>query len=265
MADTNETNSKNRRFYWLKLPEEFFAQKEIKRLRRIAGGDTYTVIYLKMLLRSLKDNGRLYFEGYESDFASEVALDIDEDVENVKVTIQFLLANKLIVACSDDEYELIAAKEMTGKETDVARRMRRLRNTENKMLPAQEQEHHNPHNVRDCAQMCVESETDIDKEKEKRESQTKSQSQNAPSLEDAREYINERINENEEGWLLDSLKETDKFMDYYSSIGWIVNGYPVRDWKALARNWVRRAFEHIEHNDKDKNEEINPALKAKWD
>lgn len=90
------------------------------------------------------------------------------------------------------------------------------------------------------------------------------ESQNIPTLEDAREYINERINENEEGWLLDSLKETDKFMDYYTSTGWIVNGYPVRDWKALARNWVRRAFEHIEHNDKDKNEDDNPLSKAKW-
>ena len=39
-----------KRYYWLKLPDDFFRQKPIKKLRRIAGGDTYTIIYLKMLL-----------------------------------------------------------------------------------------------------------------------------------------------------------------------------------------------------------------------
>ena len=28
-----------KRYYWLKLPEDFFRQKAIKKLRRIAGGD----------------------------------------------------------------------------------------------------------------------------------------------------------------------------------------------------------------------------------
>ena len=44
-----------RRFYWLKLPEGFFRQKEIKKLRQIAGGDTYTIIYLKMFSFFLSD------------------------------------------------------------------------------------------------------------------------------------------------------------------------------------------------------------------
>ena len=29
--------------FWLKLPKDFFRQKEIKKLRTIAGGDTYTI------------------------------------------------------------------------------------------------------------------------------------------------------------------------------------------------------------------------------
>lgn len=46
-----------KRYWWLKLPENFFDAIEIKKLRRIAGGDTYTIIYLKMMLLSLKNNG----------------------------------------------------------------------------------------------------------------------------------------------------------------------------------------------------------------
>ena len=57
----------NKRYYWIKLKEEFFTDKRIKRLRRISGGDTYTIIYLKLLLLSLKDEGKLYLDGVESD------------------------------------------------------------------------------------------------------------------------------------------------------------------------------------------------------
>lgn len=117
----------NKRYYWLKLSEDFFRQKEIKKLRKIAGGDTYTIIYLKMLLRSMEDGGKLYYEGYESDFASELALDIDEDVENVKMTVAFLIANGILHENTVSEYEITTAKEMVGSEGGSARRMRKMR------------------------------------------------------------------------------------------------------------------------------------------
>ena len=106
----------NKRYYWLKLPEDFFRQKEIKQLRKIAGGDTHTIIYLKMLLRSLKDDGKLFYDGIEDDFASELALDIDEEEENVKLTVSFLMAKGLLAQVKDDEYKLPATDTMTGSE-----------------------------------------------------------------------------------------------------------------------------------------------------
>lgn len=62
-----------KRCYWLKLKADWFLDKHIKKLRSIAGGDTHTIIYLKMMLLSLKDEGKLYFEGVEDNFASEIA------------------------------------------------------------------------------------------------------------------------------------------------------------------------------------------------
>lgn len=118
----------NKRYYWLKLKEDFFGDKTIKKLRRIAGGDTYTVIYLKMLLKSLRDDGKLYYEGIESDFASELALDIDEDEENVKVTIQFLMSYGLLEQINEEEFVLAKCAELTGNECYSAERMRNLRN-----------------------------------------------------------------------------------------------------------------------------------------
>ena len=40
--------TENRRYYWLKLKDDFFKDKKIKKLRQLAGGDTYTIIYLKL-------------------------------------------------------------------------------------------------------------------------------------------------------------------------------------------------------------------------
>ena len=49
----------NKRYYWLKLSEDFFRQKEIKKLRRIAGGDTYK--------NSDKYSSYVYFGLYATD------------------------------------------------------------------------------------------------------------------------------------------------------------------------------------------------------
>ena len=62
--------SEPKRYFWLKLHKDFFQRKEIKRLRKIAGGDTYTIIYLKKLLRSIMSDGKLINDGHEDDFAS---------------------------------------------------------------------------------------------------------------------------------------------------------------------------------------------------
>ena len=123
-----------KRYYWLKLKEDFFAQPKIKKLRRIAGGDTYTIIYLKMQLLSLKNEGRLLFEGTEDNFVDEIALTIDEDPENVSVTVAYLMRQGLLEQCSDDEYSLPQTIESIGSEADSTERVRRFRNR-SKTLP----------------------------------------------------------------------------------------------------------------------------------
>lgn len=116
-----------KRYYWLKLQNDFFSRKEIKRLRRIAGGDTLTIIYLKMLCRSLKDNGKLYYDGLDNDFVSELAMDIDEDTENVQITVNYLIKTGLLEQIDEVEYTLKDAESNTGSETAAAGRMRRYR------------------------------------------------------------------------------------------------------------------------------------------
>lgn len=145
-----------KRYYWLKLPEDFFRQKAIKKLRRIAGGDTYTVIYLKMLLVAIKQDGKLFFEGVEDDFCEELALDLDEEPDNVKVTIQFLISQGLMQEGTDGEYTLSECANLTGSEDPSAARVRAYRSR--KAL-------HCNADVTECNALVTNGNTEIEKEK----------------------------------------------------------------------------------------------------
>lgn len=149
-----------KRYYWLKLPDGFFRQKAIKKLRKIAGGDTYTIIYLKMLLAAMKQDGKLYFEGVEDTFYEELALDLDEEAENVRVTVMFLIQQNLMQLVDETEYSLTECSKMTGSESTGAERMRRLRDKKTSQCDTDVTERLHIDDVE------IEKEIEIDKEKD---------------------------------------------------------------------------------------------------
>ena len=152
-----------KKYYWLKLKTTFFNDKAIKKMRKIAGGDTYVIIYLKLQLLSLKDEGVIYYEGIEEDFASEMALTIDEDEENVRVTIGFLERYGLIEQTATDEFTLAAVPNNIGKECDSAERVRKHRKAlqcNEKLLQS---------NAKVTERNALETDCNTELEKEKRE------------------------------------------------------------------------------------------------
>lgn len=118
---------KAERYYWLKMYDDFFGSTRIKKLRKIAGGDTYLVIYLKMQLVAMKQDGVLKWKGVEEKFADELALDLDEDPANVEVTIAYLVAQGLAEFVNDTTLFLPYAVKNVGSETNAAERMRVFR------------------------------------------------------------------------------------------------------------------------------------------
>lgn len=138
----------NRRYYWLKLQKDFFTNKWVKKLKKLPGGYEYTVIYLEMMLMSIENNGYIYFDGVEKTFDEEIALTIGEDIDAVRITIDFLERAGLIVRGSDDDqFALPEVQENIGSETDGAVRSRRFRERhreeitgieDTKLLPQQE-------------------------------------------------------------------------------------------------------------------------------
>ena len=237
--------SEPKRYFWLKLHKDFFQRKEIKRLRKIAGGDTYTIIYLKMLLRSIMSDGKLYFDGLEDDFSSELALDLDESEENVQITVQYLLKSGLLEMCSDEEYYLPDAKDNTGTETAVASRVRRHRERQKAL--------HCNADVTQMKQLCngekeKEKENEKDREIDSSASTiTKRKRFEKPTLSEIKAYCIERGNK----------VDAQHFFDYYESNGWRVGKNSMKNWQAAVRTWERSEYRKPNSKKNSKEDAIN--------
>ena len=233
--------SEPKRYFWLKLHKDFFQRKEIKRLRKIAGGDTYTIIYLKMLLRSIMSDGKLYFDGLEDDFASELALDLDEKEENVQITVQYLLKIGLLEMCSDEEYYLPDTKDSTGCETAAASRMRKCRAKKDKL------ERNNVTPMLQSGYGEIEKELEIEKDSSAKSTTTKRKRFEKPSISDIKQYCMERNNN----------IDASQFFDYYESNGWKVGKNSMKDWKAAVRTWERSEYRKPNSKKNSKEDAIN--------
>ena len=161
-----------KKYYWLKLKDNFFNQKEVKKLRRIAGGDTYTIIYLKLQLLSIKKEGIIEFEGTEKDLAEQLSYEIDEDIDNIQITLSFLIANNLIEEISENNFLLTKVPDCIGKEGASAERVRRHR--ERKALEEKERKALERETTLQCNadvtasnMLVTKSNTEIEIEKEK--------------------------------------------------------------------------------------------------
>ena len=241
-----------KRYYWLKLMENFFQQPKIKKLRRIAGGDTFTVIYLKLQLLSLKTEGRLYFEGIEDNFTDELALTIDEDPDNVRFTLLYLQQHGLIEEITENEYAMPETMACIGSESASAERVRRLRERQKnelaQALPAAPESLPAPSDALHCNTHVTTCNTDIEKDKENRIKSIEGEGRagetpatppprskrfKPPTLEEVQAYCLERGNK----------VDAQRFIDYYTANGWKVGRNAMKDWKASVRTWEQREKE----------------------
>ena len=116
-----------KRYWWLKLREGYFDSVEMRRIRKAAGGDVYTIIYLKLQLLSLKTDGIVSGDGYDESLAEELAFAIGERTDDVTNAIAILQRYGLIESISSNSFLIPSAVENTGSETQSAVRMRRHR------------------------------------------------------------------------------------------------------------------------------------------
>lgn len=123
----------NKKYYWLKLKEDFFEEKYIKALRKLPDGDALTIVYLKMQLKSLKTEGIIQYDRILPSAEEELALVLDEDVNIVRLTLSAIVKMGLVEQWENDTLYMVAMQNLIGSETAVAERVRKHREKQ-KML-----------------------------------------------------------------------------------------------------------------------------------
>lgn len=120
-----------KRFFWFRFYADFFEDRRIKRLRQLAGGDTFLIIFQKMMLQALNTDGHLHFDNDFGDFCEELALDLNENADNVRMTVNYLMSVGLLTISPDGtDYFLTELSKFIGSETASAERKRRQREKE---------------------------------------------------------------------------------------------------------------------------------------
>ena len=151
-----------KRYYWLKLKDDFFKSRKMKKLRKVAGGDTYTIIYLKLQLLSINNDGVIEFEGTDEDIFHQLALDIDEEIDDIKMTVAFCTSNDLIELQEQDLF-LNNVPQLIGSEGASAKRVRKHRLKQEKQQNKALQSNNPPLQSNTGVTKCN-TEIDIDKD-----------------------------------------------------------------------------------------------------
>lgn len=119
-----------KKYYWMKLKEDFFDDDAIEWLEEQPKGKEYALFYLKLCLKSLKTNGVLIrsvgtlLVPYDTKKLAEIT---KTDFDTVVVAMELLKNIGLITILEGGEICLPRMEEMIGSETDKAVIMRKMR------------------------------------------------------------------------------------------------------------------------------------------
>lgn len=116
-----------KKFFWLKLRENFFDEKLHKYIRSLPSGDTLLIAYLKMQLKSLRTEGFIKYDQILPSSEEELAMILDEDVNTIKLLLGALEKAKAIEIMDDGSIYMLAMQELIGTEGSSAERVRNFR------------------------------------------------------------------------------------------------------------------------------------------
>lgn len=156
----------NKRYYWLKLQDNFFDREEIKVVESMKNGKDYILFYMKLLLKSVKTEGELRFRGvipYTPEMLSSIT---NTDIDTVMVAVDMFTQLGLMEKWDDGTLFMIETQNMVGSETDSAKRMRKLRKEHRKkqLPPSQCDENVQNSDIEIDTEIELDKELDIDKD-----------------------------------------------------------------------------------------------------
>ena len=161
--------AENKKYYYLKLKENFFNSDEIVLIENMQDGILYSNILLKLYLLSLKYNGFLRLNENMTYTAQMIATITRHEIGTVERALNIFLQFGLILSAADGSIYMTNIEDMVGTSSTEADR-KRLARAEVKRLGGQTADKC-PSNVLNLSdirppEIEIEKETDIKKESE---------------------------------------------------------------------------------------------------
>lgn len=123
-------STENKRFYWIKLRENFFQQETIDWLMEQENGSAYVVLYLKMCLLTANTSGELIRTIGDMTIPYEpkkISQKTGFDIDTVNVALSLFKHLGLIEETQEGIPVMPEVKNMVGSESESAARVRKYR------------------------------------------------------------------------------------------------------------------------------------------
>ena len=245
--------SDNKKYYYLRLKDNFFDSDELKILESMKDGYLYSNILLKLYLRSLKNDGKLVVNDRIPYNAEMLASVTGHQVGTIKQALSMFKELGLIEILENGAIYMLDIQNFIGKGSTEADRQRlydRRISEERKQKKLTQSRNLEEILEKSTPEIEIELEKDIEIEKEIHSSAsttTKRKRFEKPSISEIKQYCMERNNN----------IDASQFFDYYESNGWKVGKNSMKDWKAAVRTWERSEYRKPTVKKNSKEDAIN--------
>lgn len=242
--------SDNKKYYYLRLKDNFFDSDELKILESMKDGYLYSNILLKLYLRSLKNDGKLVVNEripYSADMLASVT---GHQVGTIKQALSVFKDLGLIDVLDNGAIYMLDIQNFIGKGSSEADRKREYRQ---RIEIDRTNVQTNLRQISEKSPPEIEIELEKDKEIEKeihssaKSTTTKRKRFEKPTLSQITQYCLERNNN----------VNAEQFYDYYESNGWKVGKNSMKDWKACVRTWERNGYDRPIKKKNNKQDTLN--------
>ena len=121
------TNNQNKRFYWLKLKDNFFEREEIQLIESLPNGKEYVLILLKFMMRAINSEGRLVVKDVIPYNPQMLATVTHSNVDTVRSAIEIFIKFGLMSTLDDGTLYMNEVQALLGSETEFAAKKREYR------------------------------------------------------------------------------------------------------------------------------------------
>ena len=241
--------SDNKKYYYLRLKDNFFDSDELKILESMKDGYLYSNILLKLYLRSLKNDGKLVVNDRIPYNAEMLASVTGHQIGTVKQALSIFKDLGLIDVLENGAIYMLDIQNFIGKGSSEADRKREYRQ---RIETDRTNVQTNLRQISEKSPPEIEIELEIEKKIEKEidssaSTTTKRKRFEKPTLSEIKAYCIERGNK----------VDAQHFFDYYESNGWRVGKNSMKNWQAAVRTWERSEYRKPNSKKNSKEDAIN--------